>query len=417
MTTCSEQLERVLAVALPVRDIFERRVDEPEVPAWCEARGWASFLLSLDERSLRQCEAHGLAAVLPSLAGAPYDLQALAREVMTATELPPLAGSTRLTAESLRSVGLRKRAQLSRVLSAITKMAHAAERIVDVGSGNGHLTRLSAELFARDAIGLEHNPERVASARAQAGSAGRATFVTMDARDGLKFEERDLALGLHACGELGDSLIEAAARARCDLALVSCCLQKISTPTRRTLSTTAGSLELRKAELGLTNLTAQPFGIEASIEVTIQTRETRYALGQLLRARGVTLESGAEMRGINRRQAAAGLGVVAERALRLRHLPPATTAEIAHLEALAREHYGLIRRLSLPRSMLSRLLEVLVSLDRATRLEEQGLRVRVATLFERAVSPRNIAIFASSSGERLPALEEGRGVVRSFRNT
>jgi len=109
------------------------------------------------------------------------------------------------------------------------------------------------------------------------------------------------------------------------------------------------------------------------------------------------------MSGINRRRANAGLAVVAERALALRELAPATAAELAHHEALAAEHYGVIRRLSLPRSMLARLVEVLVSLDRAAHLEERGLDVTVATLFERAVSPRNIGIFASRSATRLPA--------------
>ncbi len=403
-TTCSQHLERVLAVTVPARDILERRVDEPVVPAWCEARGWTPFLLSLDEPSLRQCEAHGLATMLPRLADVPPDLRALAFDVASVTELPELDGSTALAAESLRSVGLRKRAQLSRVLSAIAAMADAAHRIVDVGAGSGHLTRLSANLFGRDALGLERDPERVASARAQASDSARATFLTVDARHGLKFGERDLVIGLHACGELGDGLVEAAALAGCDLALVSCCLQKISSPSRAALSRTAADLSLRKAELGLTNLTAQPFGIETSIDVTIQTRETRYALGQLLRARGIRLEPGAEMRGINRRQATAGLAVVAERALALRGLPPASALEIAHFEGLAREQYGIVRRLSLPRSMLSRLLELLVSLDRAAHLEERGLEVRVVTLFDRGVSPRNIGVFASRSAARLPAI-------------
>jgi hypothetical protein len=70
---------------------------------------------------------------------------------------------------------------------------------------------------------------------------------------------------------------------------------------------------------------------------------------------------------------------------------------------LAAQHYAVIRRLSLPRSMLARLIEVLVSLDRAVHLEERGLTVAVATLFERAVSPRNIGIFASRAPLRLPA--------------
>jgi replicative DNA helicase len=53
--------------------------------------------------------------------------------------------------------------------------------------------------------------------------------------------------------------------------------------------------------------------------------------------------------------------------------------------------------------MLARLVEVLVSLDRAQHLAEQGLFVQVATLFDRGISPRNIGIFASLQGERLPA--------------
>jgi SAM-dependent methyltransferase len=400
---CAQRLQRVLGVALPVRDILEQRVDDATEPAWCERRGWAPFLLSLDETSVREGEAHGLSALLPKLRGAPQDLLALGGEVAAATELPMLAGAVKLEQESLRSVRLRKRAQLSGLLSAVTSMAEAAARIVDVGAGSGHFTRLSAELFQREALGLEQNPARVASARRRSDEGGRTTFVTVDARSALQLADSDLAIGLHACGELGDRLVEAAATARCDLALVSCCLQKISTSTRSPLSTPARELTLRREHLGLTNLTAQPQGVEASIDVTIAARQTRYALGQLLRARGVVLEPGAEMSGINRRRANAGLRAVAERALTLRVLAPPSDAEIAHFEAAAVRAYGVIRRLSLPRSMLARLIEVLVSLDRAVHLEERGLDVAVATLFERAISPRNIGIFASRAGRRLPA--------------
>jgi SAM-dependent methyltransferase len=396
---------RVLEVVLPVRDVLEQRVDTATTPAWCLRRGWAPFLLSLDEATLRTCEAQGLAALLPGLRHAPPSLLELAAACDAVTELPRLRHSTALENEALRNVRLRKRTQLSALLGAVAAMAERAERIVDVGAGSGHFTRLSAELFERDAVGLERNPERVASANQRARSAGalRAQFVTVDARSSLAFSTRDLAIGLHACGELGDHLIQSAAAAHCDLALVSCCLQKISAPVRQPLSRLAAGTELRREHLGLTNLTAQPQGVEASIETTIAARQTRYALGQLLRARGVVLEPGAEMSGINRRRANAGLAAVAERALALRELPPATAAELSAHQAAAAHDYGVIRRLSLPRSMLARLVEVLVSLDRAQHLAEQGLAVQVAILFDRAISPRNIGIFASLRGERLPA--------------
>jgi hypothetical protein len=109
------------------------------------------------------------------------------------------------------------------------------------------------------------------------------------------------------------------------------------------------------------------------------------------------------MSGINRRRAHAGLRDVADRALTLRGLAPATEVELAHHAAVAAEHYARIRRFSLPRSMLSRLVEVLVSLDRAVHLERRGLQARVVSLFDRAVSPRNIAILASLEPRRLPA--------------
>lgn len=398
--SAAKQLRAVLGVALPVADVLAGRVEDAGVPTWCEQRGWTSFLLALDEPSLRRCEAQGLGPVLPDLPGAPPDLSELASAVHRVIELPLLAGTSPLVGEALRSVKLRKRAQLQGLLAAVSSMALQAERIVDVGAGSGHFTRLSAELFQREALGLERSPERVAAAERRGGEGVR--FEVADARSQLGLKTSDLAIGLHACGELGDRLTQTAAQAACDLALVSCCLQKISGSVRRPLSQTAGGAELRKEHLGLSNLTAQPRGVEVDIEVTLAARETRYALGSLLRERGVTLEPGAEMSGINRRRASAGLADVATRALAQRGLAPASAAELAHHRQLAARDYARIRRLSLPRSMLARLVEVLVSLDRAAHLEEQGQQVLVATLFERAVSPRNIGIFASRSLSRLP---------------
>jgi hypothetical protein len=233
--------------------------------------------------------------------------------------------------------------------------------------------------------------------------AGLARFVALDAcRESLTFAGDDLAVGLHACGELGDRLVVAAAAAGCDVALVSCCMQKIAASAREPLSRAAAGLSLRRETLGLANLTSRPRGVEASLEATIAAREARYALHRLLRARGVVAAAWEEMRGINRRRARAGLGALAGQALALRGLEAAGEEEIRQHEEEARGHYGKMRRLSLPRSMLARLVEVAVVLDRAAALEESGQRVRVVTLFEGAVSPRNIALFASREAARLP---------------
>src|SRR6185503_11099354 len=111
-----------------------------------------------------------------------------------------------------------------------------------------------------------------------------------------------------------------------------------------------------------------------------------FALRLLLRRRAHDVAPGEEMRGINRRRARAGLDDLARRALQARGLAPARPDELAACEEEAARRYAIVRRLSLPRSMVGRLLEVAIVLDRAAFLEEQGYDVRVGTLFDDEVS-------------------------------
>jgi len=402
----SSALERTLATLTPVLDIIEQRVDDAEVPGWCSARGWAGFLLELSDADLERCEAAGLAQAAESLKDLPASLAELATSVRGASSLPALDTIAVSQAhEDVRGVSQRKQLQLSALLGSLGSLVADARRIVDVGAGSGHFTRLSAQHFDREALGLERNPERVARAKKRVGTEFKATFAVVDAlRDGLQLRADDLAIGLHACGELGDALVQAVAESGADLALVSCCLQKISAPRRQALSQRAAGFVLSKDILGLSNLTSQAIGVEASMVHNLRGREARYALRQLLRARGLDIAPNAELRGINRRRAQVGLGEIAARALEQRGLSPATPAEVAHHEAEASRHFHAIRRLSLPRNMLARVVELSVVLDRAAHLEENGYFVRVATLFERAVTPRNISLFASRDRDRLPGL-------------
>ncbi|HEX3853373.1 MAG TPA: methyltransferase [Polyangiaceae bacterium] len=399
--------ERTLATLLPALDIIAQRVDDAAVPAWCSSRGWADYLLLLSEQDLERCEAEGLAVVAESLPRVPASLRELAARVCELSELPALDAPSVTQNQDFRGVSWRKQQQLSALLGALTPLVAQARRIVDVGAGSGHFTRLSARHFSREALGLERNAERVAraSSREQADASARfsAQFAVVDAfRDGLALRADDLAIGLHACGELGDTLVRAVADSGADLALVSCCLQKIGALERVALSEAAHGLALHKETLGLSNLTSQAVGVETSIERTMQARQARYALRQLLRARGLEIAPGAEMHGINRRQAHAGLAEIAARSLSQRGLRPASAAELEHHQREATLHFHAVRRLSLPRNMLARAVELSVVLDRALHLLERGYSVRVATLFERAVTPRNISLFASRDAARLP---------------
>jgi hypothetical protein len=396
----SSLLADVLRVLLPVQDVLDDRVDGDDPPVWCVRRGWEGFLLALDDGELRRCEEEGLGARAPWIAGAPAGLRALAEEVAAATRLPALPrGGEPLSVADRRLMSARKQEQIPALLAAVEAMARHARRIVDVGAGSGHLSRVAWMRFGKEVVGIDRDPRYPSGPRADG-----LRFVTVDVgREPLSFDAADLAVGLHACGALGDRLAMAAAAAGCDVALVSCCPQKIEGPVRAPLSRAGAGLSLRRETLGLGNLTAQPVGVEASLEAQLAAREARQALALLLRSRGAEVRPGEEMRGINRRRAGAGLAAIAAPALASRGLPPASAAEIRRHEEEARRRHACIRRLSLPRNMLARLLELYVVLDRAAALEERGAHVRVLTFCDRVVTPRNIALFAGRSPERLPA--------------
>lgn len=400
-----EILGRALALLTPVLDIVGAPVEEPEPPGWCRMRGWTDFLLSMSDDALAACESNGLESGIVELANAPNDFRALFREVRDVTRLPrqevtPLP----LPAAALRGVPSRKREQLGTLLGALAPLAARAARVVDVGAGSGHFSRLSAELFQRQTLALDRDASRLQSGSERSEERSRevgpldVAFVKSDlSREELELRPSDLAVGLHACGELGDRLVLAVAESGCELALVSCCLQKIHAPERVALSRAAGDFSLGRAELGLTNLTLRAEGVEATLVDNLRAREARLALRRLLRGRGLALRAGEEMRGVNRRRAQAGLAELSSRVLAKRGLAPATAAELRLHEETARRDYAAMRRLSLPRHLLARLVELTVVFDRAALLAERGLGVRVVELFERRVTPRNTLLLARRS--------------------
>lgn len=145
-----EALADVLRVLTPVLDIVDAPVETAVPPVWCRERGWAAFLLQLGDEALSTSERGGFIALLAGDASAPASLRALAAEVRRCTALPALeATELALPAAALRGVGARKRGQLAALLGALAPLAADAARIVDVGAGRGHFSRLASELFGR----------------------------------------------------------------------------------------------------------------------------------------------------------------------------------------------------------------------------------------------------------------------------
>jgi SAM-dependent methyltransferase len=406
-----EPWERAARLVAEHRDVIDGRPAAAETPGALVARDWAPYLLDLGGNALAELERRGHEATWPD--GAPPSLLAMVEQARAVNAVEALSSAPLpLEATAHRRETPRKRAQVDAFVGLLAPLAEAAERVVDVGSGHGHLTRAIAERLARPGlvVGLERDDALTARARAlsppnaRAGtSASAPAFAQTDVlRDGLALGARDCVIGLHACGELGDAMVESAASCGAAIALVGCCLQKRAALSRSPLAALAGfdavltpRLVLPRDVLGLSNLSARDLGVEATLAENLAARERRLALHRLLSENEPGLAHGAEIEGLNRRAAQHDLPALVARAFALRGSAMPSPARIAEAAAWAKTHHARVRRLALPRQMIARSLEVFVLLDRALHLEERGYAVMIGTLFPPEVSARNLVLLAS----------------------
>ncbi len=387
------------------RDLLDARpgAGGGEPSAALTTRGWASFLLSLEPHELEAIETRGPDADWPDRT--PAALRELVERARLACSVPVLhdASTSAPTPSPRPGETPRKRAQIDAFARLVAPLAALSSRVLDVGSGHGHLTRDLAGRLGLPVVGLERDPVLANRARALSPD-GRSVFTVTDVlRDGLALSPGDCVVGLHACGELGEVMVRSVAQTRAAaVVLVSCCLQKRRQLSRAPLGVPAGvepaALELPRSLLGLSNLAARDEGVEASRADNLAARARRLALNRLLSEAGEPVRLGAEIEGLNRRAAHRELPALVARAFALRHRPAPSPTAIAEADAWAQVEHARARRLSVPRALLSRVLEVCVLLDRAAFLERHGLHVEVGELFPAAVSPRNLALVARVSG-------------------
>ena len=292
------------------------------------ARGWLGFLEGLDEATLVALEVAGLEADWP--AATPASLLGLIKRLRVACTVPSLEASG-----PTRALGVRespaKRAQIEAFCRVLAPIAARARRVVDVGSGHGHLTRAIA-CASRPTLGLERDARLIESARAIPAETAPEFVVRDVLAEGLPIEQGDCTIGLHACGELGDRIVDEGAARGAAVVLVGCCLQKrreeVRAPFRRDLG---DAVALPRAWLGLSNLTIREEGVEASRVENLAARERRLALRILLAEHAPMLRVGAEIEGLNRRVAHTDLETLVARAFAVRGLAAPSSAPVAWL--------------------------------------------------------------------------------------
>lgn len=390
-------LPAILTFLEPVLDIAEGRVTAEAPPQWLIKRGWFEFLACITEDQLALAEVD-FAGWLSRADNVPESLLSLAQGASAVTRLPALAmAPVEAIASSPRWVKERKHSQIVALLGHLDSLATHSERVVDVGAGMGHFSRLSAEAWDVQALGLDRQSAQLTKAGARTDNP-RVRYAHADLLHApLELSATDLVVGLHACGEITDIALAQAVAANARVAFVGCCLQKQRASMRTFSSHAAASrtLSLSKASLGLSNLSPRSTGVEVSQIESIAAREARHTLRLLLLARGISVEPGQEMAGVNRRQARKGLASLARAAFLARRMPEPAASELAEVAARGAEEYAQIRRWSLPRALLARVIECAVACDRAEALRDAGYNVTVAEAFPVNISPRNIVILGA----------------------
>lgn len=397
-----------LALLGETEDIVADRPGYDAIPEWAARRDWSEFLAGLSVEEVMEAELSP-SAWLASCVKAPASLRALGRRATMLAKRYEYVGES-ATSAARRHVKKRKSEQLEALCAIATQRFDGVTRIVDLGSGHGHLTRaLALALHPREALGIDWDDERIARAIDLSAGSGEDTndagrpprFVHGDASAAKPESElmrRDLVTGLHPCGALGDALVSRARSAGAHVLAVSCCYQKTKSARRAPLSeqARAQAFSVPQEALGLANLSAKSFQGSSSLESKRAGRRTRLALRIALEERGLQLEPGAEGRGISKERVRHGLSEIAPGAFTARGLDAPTASELERAEVKAIRAHAHVSRFALPRHALARPLELAIVLDRARYLEEGGWRTDVIPLFAPSTSPRNLGIIANS---------------------
>ncbi|PXF45878.1 hypothetical protein BWQ96_04313 [Gracilariopsis chorda] len=400
---CSLLRNRVYVPKAP--SIFDHKVEE--------------YLKNLSDPVLHHIETHGATETLLGGDAPPY-LRCLASLAFNLSQFFPGACQDFAVDEYQQSVALHPQKGLPRTrirsakrhqIAVVTKCTQtiisqmrsdSIERIVDMGAGHSHLSANFGEKLGLPILAIDRDSDLLRTSKKLYSDIPNLSWHQAcigTPREDVQIGTNDMLVGLHACGSLGDQLIEKAVQSGVSAVfLVSCCLQKLrpALPFRYPLSDVVVQdkqlLKLLKTErrlLGVTNRSRN------ASQTSTQGRVTRYALRKLLGDHGLHFKHGDEVHGLSRHAFKHGLKYVSEKIAEIHQINLRLSEEEAgeRMEAAAVD-YRAVRALSVPRAVAGEILEMAIVLDRAARLEEQFHTVRTMRVWPESVSVRNQAIAA-----------------------
>lgn len=400
MRDAAAHLDALVALLAEGEALWRPRPFTTTAPPWAEHHPeLAAFCLGLSDDAL-----HALEEGAPLPADAPPLLVSWVARLAEATALPEPA-PTRPRDAWL--VPARKLAQIDALARAVGPIAPPPALILDWCGGKGHLGRALGAALRTPVLVLERH---AAYADEALDLARRASVdLTFEARDALANDTASwtrslpadtLALGLHACGDLGQRLVELTVeRGFTRLAHVPCCLHKIPglkggghyLPLSQAARALFAAHGLRLDHSALRLATSDETIARPALRAQ-RSRDNAYRLAlDLLVQDALGTQVYTPLGTLPPELTRADFATFARGAASRLGLPlPPFDPDLALARGQSRARQA--RRLGLVRSLFRRAIELVVALDRAAFLVEHGRPARVLAFAPRAATPRNLLI-------------------------
>ncbi|MBL7663886.1 MAG: methyltransferase [Bacteriovoracaceae bacterium] len=357
---------------------------------------WVDELMDFSDEELAQLEGH---YQVPTRAS-----DELKKYYATICELMPIP-IFEFTPQKLQLVKIKekKEHELQGVAELMKELKF--QRVIEFGGGVGHGGEFLSEKYSKEVISLDHNEyfqdlgrKRLVKYPKEIQLIFEHMFISPEQlrlKNWMNKDVEALCLGLHACGSLSNHLMDFFHESKASYLLnFGCCYEKYETPVN--LSQVA-----KKAPLPLTT-EALHFAARSYVPLTQQdiierkkVKHHRYLLQFYLAQKN--LAHGPQTLGsASHEDYQLPWADYANKQLSKLGFEAANRAELTDFAAGVNQQKLYYRYFlaGLLRNALGRLIELYIVLDRAMYLEDLGHEARIYEVFDRHISPRNIALLA-----------------------
>lgn len=298
-----------------------------------------------------------------------------------------------------QKMSLKKQHEISLIKEEINELD--IKQLIDIGSGAGHLSsyllwdsNLKSVCIDQSSEFQEIGKKKLSKYHPQILENIDFETMTFSPSSELSFLEDTMVIGLHACGDLSPLIIDKYLRSKNKFLLnYGCCFHKL-TEDYINLSSYAKKNPLKLSNHTLT-LAAKGYKPKSKEELNFRDKVKLYRYGLHIYLKD---DKDLEFITIGNAQKSDYESSFSDYAFKYAH---------SHLNGVSRDELDIfissletnkkIRRLVLLgiiRSILARLIELYIVIDRALYIQEKGYKVELNETFSKELSPRNLSLMA-----------------------